>query len=317
MTKNSLLALLLLCSLGGAQSLSIQSAVAKDQTVYYSALPDATVKNVERAVKYAKAKKAEKARPLFDAALAECTDVQKCFALADITEQYGSFCTDIRRAAVEKALQLSKNRDDLILVALKGRKFECFEATRDAMQAMIAQSRSREELKDLALKAQEVSLSDLSHLAMEKQYSLVHTVPEALDFARQSSALGMEDLVRKTCKELIDDENDVHQLMTILRNIEPFKTPDLYRYLLKKSLDNCKNIDDLYEVYQAARRHRQKDIFDLAAFRAKKMKLIDNYNKQSADYREKVERWRQDQSMSQDTGDGDGDITRMAPASGF
>lgn len=316
MIKNSLLALFLLCSMASVQSLSIQPASAKDQTVYYSPLSDETRKNVEKAVKFAKAKKSEKARPLFDAALAECNDVQKCFALADITEQYGSFCTDIRHAAVEKAYQLSKSRDDLILVALKGRKFECFEATRDAMQAMIANAKSREDLKDLALKAQEVSLSDLSHLAMEKQYSMVQTVPEALDFARQASALGMQDLVRKTCKELIDDENDVHQLMTILRNIEPFKNADLTRYLLKKSLDNCKNIDDLHEVYEAARRHRQKDIFDVCAFRAKKLKLIENYNKQSADYKEKMERWRQDQSMNQEVGD-DGDITRMAPASGF
>ncbi len=317
MTRNSLLALALILSFSGAQSLTVLSACAKDKVIYYSPLSDDNRKSLEKAMRFVKAKKKDKAKPIFDAALAECTDVQKCFALADMTEQYGSPLTDLRRAAVEKAYSLSKSRDDLILVALKGRKFECFEVTRDSIQEMITQAKTREDLKDLALKAQEVSLADLAHLAMEKQYSFVQTVPDAIDFCRQASALGMDDMVRKTAKELIDDESDVHQLMTILRHIEPFKTPDLYRYLLKKSLDNCKNIDDLYEVYQAARRHRQKDIFDVAAFRAKKYKLQENFNKQNADYHEKLERWRQDQSMNREMGEMEGDITRMAPASGF
>lgn len=317
MTKNSLLALLLLISTAGSQTLTVLSASAKDQTVYYSPLTDENRKNIEKAMKYVRAKKRDKAKPIFDAQLSQCTDLQKCFALADMTEQYGSNCTDLRRAAVEKAYSLSKTRDDFILVALKGRKYECYEVTRDSIQEMISQAKTREDLKDLAMKAQEVSLADLAHLAMEKQYSFVQTVPEAIDFCRQAAALGMDDLVRKTAKELIDDESDVHQLMVILRHIEPFKTPDLYRYLLKKSLDNCKNIDDLYEVYQAARRHRQKDIFDVCAFRAKKMKIVDDYNKRSASYKEELERWRQDQQMNREMGEMEGDITRMAPASGF
>ncbi len=256
-------------------------------------------KALRKAASYAKKGRGDKASPAFNDILATCTDLPKCIAVAAATEDYGHSTVDARKAIMAKALQMCRTHDDYILVAMKSRQYECFEVTREAIQHLISVSETIEQLTDLARKAIEVSLTDVAHLAMEKEYALVKTVPEAIEYANQTGLMGFVDLQRKVVKELIDDENNTHQLCLILRRIEPFKLKDMNRYLLKKALDQAGSTDDFSDIWEAARRLGQKDIFDVAAFRGKKMMLMKRIQGDRAAHSQRVEEWKQGQDSSQ------------------
>lgn len=292
--------LALAAALSAALSIMVSQPVQAKKYIVDSPLTVEQQKSLDKAARYAKQGKSERARPIFQEVLATCNDLPKCLALAGYTEQYGHPLLDVRRTAMHKAFSLSRTHDDYIQVALKARQFECYDVTRNAIQKLVGAANTREELTDLARKAQEVSLNDVAHLAMEKEYQYIKTVPEALEFARQVSLLGMEDLLRQVVKELIDDENDVNQLLVLLRHIEPYKLKDLNRYLLKKTLD-LPNVsrESLYEVWKAAKRNRQQDIMDVAVFRAKKSKLVEQMQEHQANKKDSLEQWRQDQAQGQ------------------
>ncbi len=252
-----------------------------------------------RAANYAKHGKGSKAAPIFDSELANCTDLPKCLALASYTDGYGHPLLDVKRKAMEKAFKLCRTNDDYIQVALKARQYECYGVTRSAIQQLISSAKSPQQLVDLARKSQEVSMNDVSHLAMEKYYSLVRTVPEALEYARQVSLFGMDDLLRQVVKDLIDDENHPDRLVELLNSIEVFKLKDLNRYLLKKALDESKTVDSYYGIWKAARRQGYQDIMEVAAFRAKKKKLVKQIKqKREQSYENKLEEWRQNQAAT-------------------
>lgn len=256
-------------------------------------------RELRKAAGYAKKGRKDKASPIFNDILATCTDLPKCMAVATYTEQYGHSTVDARRAIMQRALEMCRTFDDYILVAMKSRQYECFDVTRSAIQQLISIASTKEQLQDLAKKAAEVSLTDVAHLAMEKEYTLVKTVPDAIDYANEAGLLGFTDLQRKCVKELIDDEPNCGQLCMILRKIEPFKLKDLNRYLLKKALDQAATVDDFSNIWEAARRHNQKDIFDLAAFRGKKMQLMQRIQGDRANYAQKVQSWKQGQDAAQ------------------
>jgi len=255
---------------------------------------------LKKAAGYAKKGQGAKASPIFNDILTTCTDLPKCIAVAAYTEQYGHSTVDARRAIMQRALELCRTFDDYILVAMKARQYDCFDVTRSAIQQLIGICDTKEKLTDLARKAHEVSLTDVAHLAMEKEYSIIRTVPDALEYANECHLLGFTDLQRKVLKELIDDENNCHQLCTILRKIEPMKVKDLNRYLLKKALDQASSVDDFSEIWEAARRNNQKDIFDVAAFRGKKMQLMKRIQSDRAAHAQKVEDWKSEQDAAQD-----------------
>lgn len=256
-------------------------------------------RQLKKAAGYAKKGRGDKASPIFNDILATCTDLPKCMAVATYTEQYGHSTTDARQAIMKKAVEMCRTHDDYILVAMKSRQYECYEVTRIAIQHLISVSETIDQLTDLARKAMEVSLTDVAHLAMEKEYALVKTVPEALEYATQTGLMGFTDLQRKCVKELIDDENTTKQLCVILRRIEPFKMKDMNRYLLKKALDQAGSTDDFSDIWEAARRLGQKDIFDLAAFRGKKMMLMKRIQADRAAHSTRVEEWKQGQDSNQ------------------
>lgn len=254
---------------------------------------------LSKAANYAKKGRGDKASPIFNEILAACTDLPKCIAVAAYTEKYGHSTVDARRAVMQRALELCRTYDDYILVAMKSRQYECFDVTRSAIQQLVSVANTPEQLSDLARKAHEVSLTDVAHLAMEKKYTVVKTVPDALDYANECHLLGFTDLERKCIKDLIDDEGNCQQLCMILKKIEPLKLKDLNRYLLKKALDQAGNTEDFSALWEAARRHNQKDIFDIAAFRGKKMMLMQRIQGDRQAHQQKVEEWKQGQDSAQ------------------
>ncbi len=254
---------------------------------------------LEKATKYARSGKREKAAGLLQSALESANDIPKCLAVANFIEEYRYPLVDARRACIQKAYSLCTTREDYITVALKSRQFETYEITRQCVNQLISTARTPEDLYDLARKSQEVSLNDVAHLSMEKAYTLVKSVPDALRYAHEVKLLGMDDMVRKVLKDLIDDEPETHRLMTLLKNIEIYKYPDLNRYLLKKALDQSKSVDDFAEIWEASRRHREKDIFDLAAYRGKKMQLIQQVKRDREAYQQKVNDWKSGQQGDQ------------------
>jgi hypothetical protein len=106
---------------------------------------------------------------------------------------------------------------------------------------------------------------------MEKAYGQTKTVAAALQFAKQVKLLNFDDLLRKDIKDLIDDEPNSQALCDLLPKIEPFQMSDLERYLLRKAVYSVKSVPDCKVVFEAAKRHGQPDIVNLAAFKGRKM----------------------------------------------
>ena len=207
-------------------------------------------------------------------ALQSATDIPKCLAIASFTEVAGASMIDSRRQCLVKALGMCQSRQDFIQVALKSRQYQCYEVTRDAVNALIGSGTSIDDLYDLARKSQEVALNDVAHLAMEKAYTLCKTIPEAVTFAREAKLLSMDDLNRKACKDMIDDEPNAHELIVLLAYIEPFKLKDLDRYCMKKALDRAVAEQDFLDIYNASQRRGESDIFQIALYRGKKARLM-------------------------------------------
>jgi len=247
---------------------------------------------ISRGNSYAKSGKTDKATEAYKQALASADSVASCLAIADATEHYGHVLLDARRACLTKAESLAKSRDDLCQIALKARQFELYEITKSAIDGLIARAQTNDDLYDLARKAQSVSLNDVAHLSLEKAYTQTTSVSEALRYAKQAKLLGMEDLCRKAIRDLIDDENDAHELLALLKQIDPLQEEDMNRRLLKKSLDCVKDVDQCKEVFDTARRYDQRDIVALAAYRGKRMILLQQYKDDKAKYQDQMQTWR-------------------------
>ncbi|HEY9870011.1 MAG TPA: hypothetical protein V6D08_12670 [Candidatus Obscuribacterales bacterium] len=258
-----------------------------------SPLPVESQVSLERAGKLMKSGKYEKAEPLILAELERSNDIPKCLAIAAFTEAYATPMMEVRRQCLQKALSLCQTRQDFIQVALKSRQYQFFEITRQAINSLIQNANSIPDLYDLARKAQEVALNDVAHLAMERAYSGVRNVPDAIKFASECKAMGMEDLVRKVYRALIDDENSAHYLCQMLPQLEPLGQADLNRALLKKALDKAMTVDEFLEIYEAARRNREQDIFKLAEYRGKKLRLIQQIKRDQEAYQRQLQSWQE------------------------
>jgi len=95
-----------------------------------------------------------------------------------------------------------------------------------------------------------------------------------LQFAKVANSVGSDELTHKAIKDTIDDETDTHELLMLLDQIEPFGLKDLDRYLLRKSLDVSNKFDDYVEIANAARKFNETDIRNVAVYRAKKKKIL-------------------------------------------
>lgn len=261
----------------------------------------------EQQVQLQKAARSMKSRPdkatqvIYDA-LNGANDIPKCLNIAAYTEPYGAPMLEARRACVTKALSLCQTRQDFLQVALKARRYECFEVTRQAVNSVISAAGTIDDLYDLAHKAQEVALTDVSHLAMEKAYTECRTVNDALKFASEAKLLGYEDLTRKTIRELVDDEREAKELVSILQRIEAFGYKDLNRYLLKKAIDQARTVDDYFAIYEASRHHGEQDIYKLAEWRGKRQQILNKMKEDREAYQKKMEEWKQGMQNNVDQG---------------
>lgn len=248
---------------------------------------------LEKAMKLMRSGKFDRAAPMVLSALESANDIPKCVAIANYTETFATPMMDVRRQCMQKALSLAQSRQDFIVVALKARQFQFFEITRQAINSLIQSARTVPDLLDLARKAQEVALSDVAHMSMERAYSGIRTVPEAIKFAGECKAMGMDDLARKVMRDLIDDEDSAPQLCALLPKLEPLGMADLNRYLLKKALDKAMTVEDHVCIMESARRNREQDIFKLAEYRGKKLKLINQIKADREAYQQQLQAWQE------------------------
>lgn len=248
---------------------------------------------LEKAHRYMKSGRFDRAHPLVLAALDSANDVPKCLAIASFTEGFATPMMEVRRQCMGKALSLCSTRQDFIEVALKSRQYQFFEITRQAINSLIQNATTTSDLYDLARKSQEVALNDVAHLAAERAYTGVKTVPEALKFVKEVKALGMDDLVRKVLKDLIDDEDNAHYLCLLLSKIEPMGMTDLNRYLLKKALDKASAVEEFTEISEGARRNRETEVFKVAEYRGKKLKVIEQIKHDREEYQRQLQGWQE------------------------
>jgi hypothetical protein len=233
-------------------------------------------KAVQKAAKIAKAGNAPKAKEIIAAELASTTDVSTCLAMASAADIVGFKLQDSKRACLQKALSLSKTRDDYFRCALKARQVQVFDITADAVKQLLSSASSNEELLDLARRAQEIAMNDVSHLALEKAYAQTKDITAAFNLAKQCRLLGADDLARKICREVIDDNQTTKELIDLLPGIEEFRYPDGTRYLLKRSLDFARTVEEFKLVFDNAKRLNQNDVAELAGFRGRKLLLMQN-----------------------------------------
>jgi hypothetical protein len=264
-------------SLTLALSVAISFADSMCASAKAPALVDTTdlssqqARTVQKAAKIAKAGNAAKARQMIADTLATTNDVSTCLAMASAADVVGFKLQDSKRACLQKALSLSKTRDDYFRCALKARQVQVFDITSDAVKQLLASANSTDELIDLARRSQEIAMNDVSHLALEKAYAQTKEITAAFQLAKQCRLLGADDLARKICREVIDDNQTTKELIDLLPGIEEFKYPDGTRYLLKRALDFARTAEEFKLVFDNARRLGQADVAQLAGFRGRKL----------------------------------------------
>lgn len=282
--------LLFLCSM------AVEPGFAK-QAWPDSPLPIEAQSSLERAGKLMKSGKYEKAKPLIMSVLEAQNDVPKCIAVAQFTEAHAFPMMDTRRACLNRALELCQTTDDLLLVALRSRKYQFFEITKQAISKLVASAKTMPQLYDLARKSQEVALNDVAHLAMDKAFTGIKTQEEAFGYADMCKALGLDDLLRKTVKQLVDDEDTTSGLCDLCLSIEKYGMRDLNRYGMRKALDLCKTVPDMQYIKDVARRLNEPDVLARADFFVRKGKLIQKIKDDQAAHDSKVRAWQASQDL--------------------
>ncbi len=248
---------------------------ANDQT---SPLTKVQQSEAKRGNSYAGSGRAEKAQTSYQTAIDQAASIEQCLALINNTEHFGSILTPVRRNCLNKALSLAKTDDDYFQIIIAARQSQLYEITKQCIDALIARANTKDQLLTLAHKAQSMAINDIAHIAMEKLYGLEETSADKLAFTKQAKLMAMEDLMRKAVKDMLDQEQTAHGLCVLIIAIEPLEVPDLQRKILRKAVYQVTNIADCKEVYEAARRLGQQDIVDLAAFKGKKMMLMQQAN---------------------------------------
>jgi hypothetical protein len=262
------------CLAGAIVCFTILPAVASSDNKMGTPLPVEQEAKLKKANRLANSGKAGKAAEKYCAALETAENTDQCLAIAEASERMGAPLMDVRRVCLKKGIQLAKAREDYFHVAIKARQYQFYEITRSAFDYLIASATTNEELFALAEKSQTLALNDLAHMAMEKAYSQTKTVTDGLTFAKAAKLLNMDDLLRKAIKDLIEDESSAVGLCQLLNEIDRYQMADLDRYLLKRAVYSVKNVYDCKTVFEMAKRYGQDDIVNLAAFRGRKMIMM-------------------------------------------
>ncbi len=259
-----------------------------------------TKKQLHRANSYLKSHNTDKANQILLEVLTNANTIDKCLTIVEYTKDFGYPFIDIRRKCLEKALSLGQSEDEILQITKVARKFDFYEVTRDAITGLLAKENTPSQLYLLASKCQEFSLNDISQLCMNKAFGLISSVADGFIFANKAKALGMEDLTHKMLKALIDDENNTHQLCVLLNEVQSFELPDLNRYLLKRALDQSTTVPDYASVWEASRRLGQADLQDLAAYRGKKLQMLEKIKHDQEEYQNKINNINQQNNSTND-----------------
>ncbi len=263
MWRSLALAVIFGCSIGLTE--------AKKVLVDTTELSPAQASQVQKAARAAKSGNASHARDIIQGMLGSATDVSTCLAMASAADTAGFTMQDCKRQCLQKALALSKTRDDYFRCALKARQVQVFDITSEAIKQLLASASSVDELVDLAHRSQEIAMTDITHLALEKAFAQTTDIDSAFKLAKQCRLLGDDGLSKKICRQVIDDNKTVTDLIELLPQLEELKYPDANRYLLKKALDYAKTVDDQKLIFDNARRLNQNDVVEVAGFRGRKM----------------------------------------------
>ncbi len=258
----------------GCGVLSTQSVLASQNNWVNSPLTLVMQKQLDQSRHYLNSRKFSKAEPVILQVLSEASSFPQCLSIASFTDRFGYPMLAIQRKCMEKAFLLCSSCDDYLKVALKSRQYQFYELTHQAITKVIDQTSTLPQLYELSRKCHVGALQDVAHLAMEKAYSNIKTTSEALQYTENAKLLGMEDLERQAARDLINNENNAHQLCWLEKQLEKLEMPDLNRYALRKALDNGRSVEEYVEIFEAARRTQQPDIQKVAAYRAQKLKLI-------------------------------------------
>lgn len=267
-------------------SLPISVEAAKKTQWVDSPLPVESQVALDRAGKFLKSGKYDKARPIILSTLQSAGDVPKCLAIAQFTEAYAFPMMEVRRQCCVKALELCRTEDDYLLMALKARKYQFFEVTRMAISKLIENAKTMPQLYELAKRAQEVALNDVAHLAMEKAYTGLKSQDDAFAYASTCKSLGIDDLMRKAIKQMIDDEDESIPLCDLTLNIQRYGMRDETRYALRKALDHTSKdlptaTQEMAKIAETARMVNEPDVKARAEYFVKKGNLMLRQQQQS------------------------------------
>ncbi len=238
--------------------------------------------SLQKATRDAHGGKPAKAVDAFHTAIQGATTIEQCVQIAKYTESYGTTLMSERRECLQKALSLCKTREEYVDLAGVARKYECFDVERMAMDSIVKSAPNLDELYSLAKRAHQMADRDIVHQTLTKAYANCNSVSDALRFAREAHLVGADDMSHMALKDLIDDENTTDGLMVLLNQIEPFGAKDPDRYLLKKSLDQSSKFEDYVAIADAARKFNEPDIRTLAIYRAKKKKILQQFDADKA-----------------------------------
>jgi len=256
-------------------------------TVYAKSAPSDPALTHEQVIQLEKAKRmartaGPKANQLILSVVATATDTAQCLAIADYADSAGFNLLDARKASLQKAIDLSKTKDDLILTVIKSRKLQCFEVTSAAIKALLNGCNDPADLYDLAKKCQEIALVDVTRLALEKILAQTQNAKDAIALAHQSRTLGLDDFARKIVKDVEDDCQTTSECLELLPQIENFRYSDATRYIVKRALEKAQTVDEFLAVNKAAARTGQQDIVANSAWHGRTILLNQHLAEQAA-----------------------------------
>ena len=261
-----------LTALAAIATLNVSESAFAKSTPPDPSLSREQASHLERAKRMAKSA-GPKASQLIIAEVATATTTAQCLAMADYADSAGFTLLEARKATLQKAMELSKTKDELILTIVKSRKLQCFDVTSAAIKLLLNGCTDPADLYDLAKKCQEIALNDVTRLALEKILAQTQNAKDAIALAHQSQTLGLDDFARRIIKDVEDDCQSTTEALELLPQIEAFHYSDATRFIVKKALEKATTVDEFLAVNKAAVRTNQQDIIAVSAFKGRKIIL--------------------------------------------
>lgn len=263
---------ILLCSLSAAVLLAAP-VLAKNQ-FEGSNLSSEAQSELSKGLRYFKSKNFTRGTEAIESITNAAPDTSACLYVSGTLDAYGASAAKAKRACMVKALNMARTHEELLNVAIKARRAECFDISKQALDSLVGSTTTFDDLIEIARQAHQATTDEVARIALLKAYTLVDNVPDAFVFCKEASALGQDELVRRCLKDLIEDQTSTTDLVALLPRVSSFEMVDITRLALKRGLEKCKTVDDYLAVYNNAKRYEQEDIVKLAQYRGRKLTLI-------------------------------------------